>query len=583
MNIFFREILLSSIMGSIFIGVILVVKLLFKKTISIKWSYNIWFILIGRLLAPFYPKGGIGTYIFIPKVMNEGFPINSVVDSFGTSRLLELMQNVTIDYSSVSLDSKEMFHFDINIIATLWLIGAIIYFLYMCFVYFKIRLLVNQSIEISDLSTTRLLQKCKNTMGITKPISIVSVEAIKQPCLCGLIKPRILLSEEFVDKLLDNEKEYIFIHELSHYKRKDHLINWIVIAVKSLYWFNPFIWYALYKMKQESELACDSLSLSYISVKEHKNYANTIIQLLRLVTKSQYISNTVSIINGRKGIERRIDMILNYKKCTRIKVLMSVTVVGVMAFLAATDIFATNNIEEKVKGLTSKIKVINTSDNVIDSSNDIISNSVTESSNNIISTGDNVTESKTIKNTRMDIKATEKKDVNFIWPVPGYNRISSLYGQRCNPFPDIEDINNKEDNKDVIKEETIGDVIISTPIYSEINTNTNQRYGKEYFHTGIDIPAPNETKIVTAASGTVLFSGWADGYGNALLISHDADTCTLYGHCSKLLVSEGEIISEGQEIAQVGTTGKSTGPHLHFAVIINNETKDPLNYLSKAH
>lgn len=100
-------------------------------------------------------------------------------------------------------------------------------------------------------------------------------------------------------------------------------------------------------------------------------------------------------------------------------------------------------------------------------------------------------------------------------------------------------------------------------------------------HKGIDIGASKGTPIYAAASGTVTVSqyGYSGGYGNYIIISHGNGIQTLYGHCSELCVSAGEYVSQGQLIAKVGSTGLSTGNHLHFEVRVNGVTQDPQNYV----
>ncbi len=99
-------------------------------------------------------------------------------------------------------------------------------------------------------------------------------------------------------------------------------------------------------------------------------------------------------------------------------------------------------------------------------------------------------------------------------------------------------------------------------------------------HKGIDIGAPKGTPIKAAASGTVLHSGNKnDGYGNYVILSHGNGVQTYYAHCSELLVSKGQSVEQGQVIAKVGSTGISTGNHLHFEVRINGVAQNPQNYV----
>ena len=121
---------------------------------------------------------------------------------------------------------------------------------------------------------------------------------------------------------------------------------------------------------------------------------------------------------------------------------------------------------------------------------------------------------------------------------------------------------------------------VSTYITSPYGTRVHPVTGKVKTHTGIDIGAGMGTNIFAAADGTVLISGWnTGGYGNYVVIDHGGGLTTLYAHCSSLLVSAGQKVTRGQVIAKCGSTGMSTGPHLHFEVLKNGAHTDPYAYL----
>ncbi|WP_071189549.1 M23 family metallopeptidase [Trichormus sp. NMC-1] len=103
--------------------------------------------------------------------------------------------------------------------------------------------------------------------------------------------------------------------------------------------------------------------------------------------------------------------------------------------------------------------------------------------------------------------------------------------------------------------------------------------GYRRFHGGLDFAASYGSTIRAADSGTVIFAGWYGGYGKSLIIDHGKGITTLYAHCSELYVSEGQSVQKGQAIAAVGSTGLSTGPHLHFEVRRDGTPVDPANYL----
>ena len=98
-------------------------------------------------------------------------------------------------------------------------------------------------------------------------------------------------------------------------------------------------------------------------------------------------------------------------------------------------------------------------------------------------------------------------------------------------------------------------------------------------HDGVDIAAPVGTPVLAADSGVVIFSGTLHGYGNTVIIRHDDGYATVYGHNSRNLVSEGTRVARGQEIGEIGRSGRTTGANLHFEVRRDNVAQNPLAYL----
>ena len=115
------------------------------------------------------------------------------------------------------------------------------------------------------------------------------------------------------------------------------------------------------------------------------------------------------------------------------------------------------------------------------------------------------------------------------------------------------------------------------PVSGVLTSRYGYRWGRT--HTGIDIGVPTGTPIKASASGTVTFAGWKGSLGNLVVISHGNGIQTYYGHNSKLLVSAGQTVSAGQVIAKAGSTGRSTGSHLHFEIRINGSSINPQSYV----
>jgi murein DD-endopeptidase MepM/ murein hydrolase activator NlpD len=115
------------------------------------------------------------------------------------------------------------------------------------------------------------------------------------------------------------------------------------------------------------------------------------------------------------------------------------------------------------------------------------------------------------------------------------------------------------------------------PVNGTVVSGYGMRWGR--LHEGIDITAASGTPIWAAAAGTVIYAGWLGGYGNLVVVDHGNGLATAYAHASAILVSVGQSVSQGETVALVGSTGHSSGPHLHFEVRVNGVAVDPLLYL----
>lgn len=114
---------------------------------------------------------------------------------------------------------------------------------------------------------------------------------------------------------------------------------------------------------------------------------------------------------------------------------------------------------------------------------------------------------------------------------------------------------------------------------SRFGFRTHPIFGTRRLHAGVDFRGATGTPVLAAAAGTVVFAGPRSGYGNAVIIDHGGALATLYAHQNRLSVATGAKVAAGQAVGTVGSTGFSTGPHLHFEARLNGTPVDPLNYL----
>lgn len=116
-------------------------------------------------------------------------------------------------------------------------------------------------------------------------------------------------------------------------------------------------------------------------------------------------------------------------------------------------------------------------------------------------------------------------------------------------------------------------------VSSSFGTRWHPLLGGYRFHAGIDLPAAMGTRTFATSAGTVATAGWCGGYGNCVTLDHGDGYFTLYGHLARVDVATGQRVGSGQELGLVGSTGNSTGPHLHYEVRINGRPVDPIPYL----
>lgn len=124
-----------------------------------------------------------------------------------------------------------------------------------------------------------------------------------------------------------------------------------------------------------------------------------------------------------------------------------------------------------------------------------------------------------------------------------------------------------------------GELMWPVPSHKKISSKFGKRWGKD--HQGIDIPGRVGASIVSSADGVVVYSGSGiGGYGNLTVISHEGGLFTVYAHARKNYTRKGDIVYRGQVIAEIGVTGRTTGPHLHYEVRYDSEAIDPLGFLA---
>ena len=324
----FRHVVSLSLLGSILVIGLLLIKRLLRSKLSANLQYCIWFLLFIRLIIPFTPSTPLNLFYYIPhnQQVSELTQISSSSTKEETLASISEPNKSTVNTSSEALPKDEnSVHSEFSSIvswvswhtlALAWITIVFIIYLYILLV--NLRLLINnRKLPIcKSQDILEIVQDCKNILKLKSSVTIVYGDSLKSPGIFGIFHPKIIISPEIIKKLSHEELQYIFLHELSHLKRRDLLINGILLLVQVIYWFNPLTWYGLSLMKQDCEMACDALALSTLKPEEQKSYGHTIINLLQMLSQPYWAPGTLGFVS--KFNKRRIIM-LSFSKKTSIK------------------------------------------------------------------------------------------------------------------------------------------------------------------------------------------------------------------------------------------------------------------------
>ncbi|MEN6326468.1 MAG: M56 family metallopeptidase [Syntrophomonas sp.] len=366
----FDWVVLSSITGTILVLLILGVKTGFKNTLGANWHYYIWFLLLLKLIIPFTPESPVSIYNLV-KLDSFKAPEPALINSAENGQ----PQVATGDYDH-GLMGRPVFA-DLNsqpvekgfavapkgeiFLMVCWLVGAALLAFYTIFINLKLWYRLRSGHTVNDAAIIHIIESSKSAMKIKKHIPVIVTDSIRTPALFGLINPVLLMPRGFIYNLNKNELQYIVLHELAHYKRKDILVNWLTVVVQIIYWFNPIIWYGFYRMHLDGELACDAQVLSALEPPMYKEYGNAIIRVLEMTSSPKWIPGASQMLTPKSNIKRRIAMISSFRKESLGLSIITVIVfiaIGIIGCTAApgTDVIESNKQDDRSSQLLTDLK-----------------------------------------------------------------------------------------------------------------------------------------------------------------------------------------------------------------------------------
>ena len=328
---FMIRFLLCNVFISGIVGILLIAKWVFRNNLSSRMQYNLWLLLLGLLAVPFIPFRLISfpqIFSWLSSVRNSSAShadvgANNVMDT-GLSGTTNWMNDFAL---SVNKDTPSVTGY---ILLGIWIVGMLAMMILVIKSSLRLRIIKRSALPLQNPEVRRLYNKCLNEMKITRNIPVYSTAFLKSPIIVGFLKPCIYLPIHLISDYHESDMRYMLLHELQHYRHKDAIANYLMNFAGVLYWFNPFVWFALREMRNDREVACDTSVLKMLEEDDYENYGNTLINFIEKVSFSPF-PFAANLSGNMKQIKRRIINIASYEKPTFYKKLK-----GMTAFILTT-------------------------------------------------------------------------------------------------------------------------------------------------------------------------------------------------------------------------------------------------------
>ena len=322
----FKALLITSLAGSALAVVISLLRPITKKIFGYSWHYYIWLCVLFVMLMPVrfnvnpMPAPNIATQTIQTQqeaVSEQPETTENVVQT-APAQKPQLLQKATVIWDRIIYNRM-------NILAYVWLIGAIAFMLLNVLRYIRLDIKIRKNSEVISCPETRAYTDRK--------INVRVWENVASPFITGIFRPMLILPKT---ELSEEQLHNILRHEMTHFKRHDILYKWFAEFVKCVHWFNPMAWYVSKQIAAECEISCDMAVTKNMTDSEEMSYVSTILSLLP-TGKSKQLPLTTQMASSKKFLKRRFVMIKNKKTTSRF---MSVLSAVIAVIMLSTTVFA---------------------------------------------------------------------------------------------------------------------------------------------------------------------------------------------------------------------------------------------------
>ncbi|HWS73436.1 MAG TPA: M56 family metallopeptidase [Thermoanaerobaculia bacterium] len=327
----------ATIKSSIVILLVVAVQLTVGRRVQARWRHALWLLVVVRLLLPAVPSSRWSLFNLFP-VTASGQP---------TLRVDAELPRELAAMPIGAVPGGVRFFRVTTVVPMLrwlffvWLAGALLLTARMVISSLRMRRAVNRARrrEARGAELDALLRLAMLRAGGRRSLThmrILESEIVRTPALHGLVTPTLLLPRGMTAAFTADELRHVVLHELWHVRRLDVAVNWLLSIAQAIHWFNPFVWLATSRIREERELACDELTLSCLEEEERISYGTTILKLLERFRAAAPVPALVGIVDHKQKMKRRLMMITSYQGGRRFSAAFAV-VLAAITFVAFTD------------------------------------------------------------------------------------------------------------------------------------------------------------------------------------------------------------------------------------------------------
>ena len=333
----------TSLKATVVIALIMIFRLLFRDRLPAKWQHALWFLLIIRLVLPVELPSPLSLFNLTEQVIFEPQQFSQPVTPpqqpviVEAPHIAQMPSNQPEEIAAAVSTAPAALSLGLmDIPGLVWLSMTTVLLLYALISNIRTWLNIERQHPVINSRLETALQRSCARMGVHRSIAVYAIDSIRTPFWFGLLSPRIYFPKHLIKDMSEFDLDHIFLHELAHFKRKDLIVAHLQTLLQALHWFNPFVWYAFWKMRGDRETACDEMVLYTLGAHKSELYGQTIISVLRHASRGRLLPVTIALADSRENLKRRVNMIASFAEKSKWWVVFAVAAAFVISTLALT-------------------------------------------------------------------------------------------------------------------------------------------------------------------------------------------------------------------------------------------------------